>query len=115
MKAILFLCLLVCLTCNDAIDAGKCLLNIPNFKEEVTNVLEAIKSKNIKEVLKAAESATTNIKDAAIDCINKVNAIKGLICKYPIKNLKCLVQCGLPDDSPRYCKCYENCRNNYCL
>ena len=115
MKYILFICLLICFNCNEVIDAGKCLLDIPNFKEEIKNVLESIKTRNVKEILKVVEIAFQNIKDDAIDCINKIHSLNGLICKQPINNLKCLISCGLPDDSPRYYNCYKNCRENFCL
>ena len=61
--------------------------------------------------------ATTlnDFKDAALDCINEVQNLKGLICKHPFQNLKCLVECGLPDDSPRYCNCYSACRDEFCI
>ena len=115
MKAILLICLLVCLTCNDATDVGKCFVKIPQFKVHVIKLLDIIKTKNVKKISEAVEVTTSIIEDDAMACINKVNSFKGLTCKYPTENLKCLVQCGFPDEAPRYTICYNHCRERNCL
>ena len=115
MKAFLFICLLLCFNCNGVTDAVSCLLNIQGYKEAVQDIIEAIESKNSKEIIMATAKVLSNFKDHIIDCINKVHSVEGLICKHPIKNAKCLVECGLPDDSPRYCKCFDACRDEFCL
>ena len=115
MKAILFICLIALLSCNDAIDTVKCLLEIPGYKYTIEKLYESIQTKNVGEIYETFKNVLENFKDSAIDCVNKVNNLKGIICKHPIKNFECLAKCGLPDDSPRYCNCYTNCRDNYCL
>ena len=115
MKLFLFICLFAFFSCNEAIDVAKCLLEIPGYKDAVEKVVESIKTKNIKEIYSTVRLVVDYYKGQAIDCINKINDIKGLICKHPIKNFECLVKCGLPDDSPRYCNCYSKCRDEFCL
>ena len=115
MKRLLFICLLVCLSCNEAIDVGKCLLKIPGYTEGVQEVVDSIKTKNIRLVYTSVLKVFENFKDAAINCINISHNLNGLICKHPIKNFQCLIECGLPDDSPRYCNCYKKCRDEFCL
>ena len=115
MKRFLFICLLVCFTCNEVIDAGKCLLNIPGYKEAVEEVMKAMEDKNYNEKIMIIMNFLGKAKDSAIDCINKMHNVEGLICKHPLRHIQCLFDCGLPDSSPRYCKCHSACRTELCL
>ena len=110
MKSFLLLCLLAYIACDSIVEIGKCLTKIPNYKEEVTKVLEAIKEKDKQKIAEAATSAVENILYSAISCVKKENKF----CRHPIKHLQCIVQCGLPDDSPRYSNCVSSCRDENC-
>ena len=110
MKSFLLLCLLALFACDSIVEIGKCLLQIPNFKEEVTKVLEAIKANDKQMIAETTILAVENTLSSAINCVKRENKF----CKHPIKHLQCIFQCGLPDDSPRYAKCVSSCRDANC-
>ena len=115
MKKFLFICLLLCFACDEVADSVNCLLGITGYKEAVQEVLKAIETRDARKIITVTTKVLNDYKDQVIDCMNKITNIKGLVCKHPIKTVQCLIDCGLPDSSPRYCKCYTACRNEYCL
>lgn len=113
MKAILVLCLLACISCTSIFDVALCLLKHPKFKEEALNIYKAVQTKDFLTILNSAVNAFYTLKDVAMnECVEDEIVLKG-ICKHPIKYFKCLKECGLPDDSPRYCNCVHEC-NKVC-
>ena len=110
MKSFLLLCLLACFACDSIVEIGKCLFKIPNYREEVTKVLEAIKTNDKQKIAETTTLAVENTLYSAISCVKKENKF----CRHPIKHLQCIFQCGLPDDSPRFAGCVSSCRDANC-
>ena len=119
MKALLILSFLVYINCinfSNIVDVAICLFQKPQFKEEALNIYNAVKSEDFLKILNAATTAFFNLKEVALnECMNDddVNLQLGL-CKHLLKYLSCLKDCGLPDDSPRYCNCVDECKVEYC-
>lgn len=119
MKAFLLLSFLVYINCinfSNVVDVAICLFQKPQFKEEALNIYEAVKSKDFLKILSTATSAFFNLKEVALnECMKDDDVNLQLkICKHLAKYLICVKDCGLPDDSPRYCNCMHDCKATHC-
>ena len=119
MKAFLLLSFLVYINCinfSNVFDFALCLIQKPQFKEEALNIYEAVKSQDFLKILSTATNAYFNLKEVALkECIKEEEPNLELkICKHIPQYLLCIKNCGLPDDSPRYCNCLHDCKAQHC-
>ena len=120
MKAFLLLSFLVYINCinfSNVVDVAICLFQKPQLKEEALNIYEAVKSKDFLKILSTATTAFFNLKEVALnECMNDDDDVnlQFNICKHLKNYFICIKNCGLPDDSPRYCNCMTECKEKNC-
>ena len=119
MKAFLLLSFLVYINCinfSNVFEVAICLFQNPQFKEEALTLYEAVKSKDFLKIFSTITTAFFNLKEVALnECMKDDDVNLQLnICKHLAQYLLCVKDCGLPDDSPRYCNCVHDCKAPHC-
>ena len=77
MKAVLFLCLLAFMTCeNDIIDIGKCIYKAPVAKEIINEAIKAIINKDFSKLLPKVIESLPDLIQVVVGCLNEKTAIE---------------------------------------
>ena len=77
MKAVLFLCLLAFMTCeNDIIDIGKCIYKAPVVKEIINEAINAIINKDFSKLLPKVIESLPDLIQVVVGCLNEKTAIE---------------------------------------
>ena len=123
MKAILFLCLLVFMTCEkDIIDIGKCIYKAPKVQEIISETMIAIVTKDYTKLLDKIKESLPDLIQIIIGCISEKTSIEDspkaevIAPQTPAYNCKfmCILQYpynGSGEDKRE--KCNKECDKKY--
>ena len=110
MKFLYLLLLLAFVSCNTALEQIACIVQNDKVLEQATNVIKAIKTKNIQNIIVTAFRAYLAVKDIVKECLVDEPVLQ-VGCRYEVQFKECkMYSCEYMDQY----ECDEYCYRKYC-
>ena len=110
MKVLLLLFLLAFASCNTVLDKILCIAQNKKVIEQATNIIEAIKTKDLQAIISKAFLAYLAVKDDIKECLVDEPVLQ-VGCRYEPQFKECkMYSCDYMDQY----ECIEYCYRKYC-
>ena len=110
MKALLLLLLLTFASCNTVLEKILCIVQNKKVIEQATNIIDAIKTKDLQTILSKAVLAYLAVKDDIKECLIDEPVLQ-VGCRFEQQFKECkMYSCDYMDEY----ECMEYCYRKYC-